>query len=643
MAMPPHALAGQSSQATPEPVAPLAAGIFHSCATLTRGDARVRCWGFSGDGQAGYGNRNTIGDDETPGSLGTVDLGAGRTIRALGAGQYHNCAVLDDATVRCWGYGDEGQLGYNSRSNIGDDEIPGLAGPVNLGAGRTATAIGVGARHTCAVLDGGDVRCWGLGDAGQLGNGNANSVQNPASAGPVNLGPGRTAKAVTGGGAHTCAILDGGDVLCWGIGGNGQLGYGSSTAVLSPASADPVDLGAGRTAAAISTGDAHTCAILDDGNVRCWGLNDVGQLGYANPRAIGDNEAPGSVAPVDLGAGRTAKAITTGESYTCAVLDDGNVRCWGKNDTGQLGYGNTATIGDNETPGSVAPVDLGAGRTAVAIAAGQAHTCARLDDDSVRCWGRGVNWERGSCDRLAIGDNETPGSVLPVDLGVPGTMGAKCPVAPAPTPPGNGVPAPTAAPAPVPSLRPPLPVDPPPDRRATALAAQTARVAALRGCVRGVTRRAASERRRALSGPASSQRRALKRVSQRAKRRQEACRSRHGRRPGSITQLKASTRGAGRVQLTFRAAGTDGAKAPGARSYLVKQSPRPIRSSSAFSRAPALCKGTCSFDVSNPGDKVSLFVTDLRRGRRYYYAVAARDNVSARVGTRSKVVSVRAR
>ena len=180
--MPAGAPAGQSSQATATPVAQVGAGLYHSCALVDAGtlpaptSRPVRCWGFSGNGQVGYANTTVIGDDEIPASAGPVDLGAGRTAIALAAGDYHSCAVLDDGNVRCWGYGNEGQLGQGSRGHIGDNESPGSVAPVRLGDGRTATAITAGGNHTCALLDNGSVRCWGLAEYGQLGLGNTPSI-----------------------------------------------------------------------------------------------------------------------------------------------------------------------------------------------------------------------------------------------------------------------------------------------------------------------------------------------------------------------------------------------------------------------------------------------------------------------------------
>ncbi|HXF00816.1 MAG TPA: hypothetical protein VN458_10790 [Solirubrobacterales bacterium] len=397
----------------------VAAGARFSCARLDTG--RARCWGIGAYGALGYGNTNDIGDTETPASVGPVNLGAGRTVRAISAGFYHACAILDQGDLRCWG---TGPLGYpNTNNQIGDDETPASVGPVDLGAGRTAVAITGGGRHTCAILDNGRVRCWGDGDNGQLGYGNTRSIgfaETPGSVGPVDLGAGRTAVAITGGGYHTCAILDNGKVRCWGEGSQGQLGYGNTKSIgdnEAPGSVPPVKLGKGRKAVAISGGYLHTCAILDNGKVRCWGLNSNGQLGYGDTKKIGDNETPGSVSPVKLGARRKAIAISAYGQHTCAVLNDRTVRCWGTGRYGQLGYGNTRNVGDNENPGSVGPVKLGRGRKAVAIQAGGRHTFALLDNGRVRSWGLGSDGQLGYANTQNIGDNEKPASAGPVNLG----------------------------------------------------------------------------------------------------------------------------------------------------------------------------------------------------------------------------------
>ena len=255
--------------------------------------------------------------------------------------------------------------------------------------------IGAGQAHSCAVLGTGGVRCWGRGDQGALGYGSTDTIgdnEAPASAGPVNLGTGRRARAISVGAAHTCAILDTGAVRCWGDGGFGRLGYGHTGTIgdnESPAATPVVKIGTGRRAVAIAAGTDHTCAILDTGRVRCWGFGADGLLGYGNTTTIGDNEHPASAGPVNLGSGRRAVAIAAGLYHTCVILDTGRVRCWGWGGQGALGYGNTDTIGDNEAPAAVSPVNIGTGRRAVAIAARGDHTCVILDNGRVRCWGNG--------------------------------------------------------------------------------------------------------------------------------------------------------------------------------------------------------------------------------------------------------------
>jgi alpha-tubulin suppressor-like RCC1 family protein len=144
------------------------------------------------------------------------------------------------------------------------------------------------------------------------------------------------------------------------VASNGQLGYGNTRRIgdnETPASVAPVKLGARRKAIAISASGSHSCAVLNNRRVRCWGGGRFGWLGYGNTRDIGDNEHPGSVGPVKLG--RKAVAIQAGGRHTFALLSNGRLRCWGLASSGQLGYGNTRNIGDNEHPASAGPVILG--------------------------------------------------------------------------------------------------------------------------------------------------------------------------------------------------------------------------------------------------------------------------------------------
>ena len=644
VAVPAVASAEQASAPGSAAAARLDAGGMHNCAVV--GGGGLRCWGFSGDGQLGYGSTEAVGDNEAPGSMPPVELGAGRTTTAITAGGFHTCAVLDNAAVRCWGSGFGGQLGRpHNLTDVGDNETPGSVPPVDLGAGRATTGISAGEGHTCAVLDGGDVRCWGHGGHGRLGYAGTSSIgddESPASAGPVDLGIGRVAIAISSGRAHTCALLDGGDVRCWGFGFNGALGHGGgdSNAVLPPGtlppgprppnigddetpaqSGPPIAFGGGRTALAISAGGDHTCALLDDRSVRCWGLNERGQLGYGNKLNVAE---PDKVGGVDLG-GQSARAISAGDAHTCALLESGQVRCWGSGDSGQLGYGDLEAIGDDETPGSVAPLNLG--RSAVAISLGGRHTCARLDDGNVRCWGYAGNGRVGYCSAEDIGDDETPGSAGPLALTSPGGGGCRAPLSPSPPP----------APAPAPGGGGGSAV-----ARSDGIQAQAARLRGLRSCRARAGRHARSEIRRARRLSGSARARARRHIRSHRGRLRRACLRRHGRTPGRVSGLTARAVSGSRVLLSFEAAGTHGRRPPAARSYVVRQSRRPIRSTRAFRRAQSLCGGTCQFrSITRVGGKLTLTVTDLRPGATYYYAVAARDNVSRRVGPRSQTVRVR--
>jgi alpha-tubulin suppressor-like RCC1 family protein len=389
----------------------LASGYEHTCAVLSTG--AVRCWGRGDYGRLGYGNKSTIGDTETPASAGDVNVGG--TVLQIAAGESHTCALLSTGTVRCWGRGDYGQLGYSNSSNIGANETPASAGDVNVGG--TVLQIAAGRFHTCALLSTGAVRCWGDGRYGQLGYGNTSDIgdsETPASAGDVNIGG--TVIQIAAGSFHTCTLLSTGAVRCWGYASYGQLGYGSTSTIgdsETPASAGDVNVGG--TVLQIAAGGLHTCALLSTGAVRCWGAGSYGRLGYGNTSTIGDSETPASAGDVNVGGAVTQ--IAAGTYHTCALLSTGAVRCWGRGDYGQLGYGNTSTIGDDEDETPASAGDVNVGGTVIQIAAGNYHTCALLSTGAVRCWGDGRYGRLGYGNTSNVGDDEHPASAGNVSVG----------------------------------------------------------------------------------------------------------------------------------------------------------------------------------------------------------------------------------
>ena len=282
--------------------------------------------------------------------------------------------MYSSGTIKCWGSGSHGQLGNGKvKQNIGDE--PGEMGSnltvVKLGGGHTATAVSAGDNHTCAILDNDAVKCWGNGEKGRLGQGNEELIGDEAgeieNLPTVNLGDNRTAKAISAGAHHTCALLDNDEVKCWGLGKNGRLGQGNTSDIGDGKdeikNLAAINLGTGRTAKAISAGLNHTCAILDNDTVKCWGSGGSGKLGYGDTarRGMGPGDMGDNLPEVNLGTKRKAKAISTGASHTCALLDNNTVQCFGFNGQGQLGSGNTDNLGDsqNETGDSLPVVDLG--------------------------------------------------------------------------------------------------------------------------------------------------------------------------------------------------------------------------------------------------------------------------------------------
>jgi cysteine-rich repeat protein len=400
---------GCSSECIEQKVVDVALGNFHSCAVLSTGN--VRCWGTGFSGQLGYGNTNDIGDDEHPASAGDVDVGG--TVVQITAGNSHTCALLDAGQVRCWGTSSFGELGYPGLYAVGDDETPASVGDVAVGG--TVIQISAGMFHTCALLDTGKVRCWGDNVSGQLGYGNTDGIgddENPSVAGDVIVG--YDAVQIAAGKDHTCALLNNGAVRCWGNGSYGQLGHGNTLSIgdnEAPAlhGSIPID----GIAVQVTVGTYHTCVRLDGADVRCWGSNSFGALGYPDVAdSLGDNEPPTEVGTVEVGG--PVVDISADGNHTCTVTEVGGVRCWGSAGVGQLGYGNTENIGDDEIPAIAGDVQIDG--AAVRVVAGAASTCALLATGILRCWGRNNFGQLGLASTETIGDDELPTSVDPVQV-----------------------------------------------------------------------------------------------------------------------------------------------------------------------------------------------------------------------------------
>jgi alpha-tubulin suppressor-like RCC1 family protein len=332
-------------------------------------DGTVKCWGRNNEGQLGRGTTQNVNND-----FPAAVTFAGSVV-AIAAGAYHSCALLAGGTIQCWGRNDELQVGDASGASP-------ISAPTNTRSFATVPALGIaaGGYHSCALMSDGTVMCWGDNRYKQSTTGAYASTH---TAQPVTGVTGAT--AVTAGAYHTCALVGGGGAVCWGYNNDGQTGTTASSSNTVAISATQIDAatGAGMNGLA-NFGGWHSCAVLTTGAVSCWGFNGFGALGN------------GSTGPTPLGVPITASlvgvasAVASGGFHTCAIAA-GLVSCWGANDSAQLGR--AAIGGSMPIPGVV----VGALPPAVSVDAGGYHTCAVFSGgtDDVRCWGRNIEGQVG--------------------------------------------------------------------------------------------------------------------------------------------------------------------------------------------------------------------------------------------------------
>lgn len=357
--------------------ATITVGSGHTCAVT--GSGGVKCWGANTRGQLGDG---TNIDRATPVWVSGLTSG----VVAISAGIYHSCALTRFGGVKCWGYNEYGQLGDGT--NI-DRRVP--VSVAGLASG--VVAIQVGSLHSCALLSDGGVKCWGANSLYQLGNGVTSASWTPTPVG----GPATIYKALAAHASRTCAVTEGGAVKCWGrdlsrlpasapgfssgvvavsLGDShycaitvarslkcwghssyGEIGDGS----YNESRHRPVQvLGLASGVTAVDAGARHTCAIVASGAVFCWGDNNFFQTGRP---AGSDVLVPG------LAHGGVAVALSAGDGTTCVVLADRRVQCWGLNHRGQVGDGNVSEYGAGFASG-VSAVLRGQAQSASPLVAG---------------------------------------------------------------------------------------------------------------------------------------------------------------------------------------------------------------------------------------------------------------------------------
>lgn len=288
----------------------LATGHDFSCARRRGGT--VICWGNNFDGQLGDG-RGNIGRTALNLRPSRV-TGLGEAIQ-ISTGEYHACALERSGAVKCWGNGDDGQ--------IGSDAARAFARPQPIVQLEKVKQVASGWSHVCALEHSGSVKCWGRNTEGQLGDGKSGSRLKPVKVATI-----RDGVELVSGYDHTCARTRRGEVWCWGDNSAGQLGAGARG---EPKRNTPVRVDGLGKVAQLAAGHKHNCVRQTSGRIACWGGNSHGQLGEGARRGASLVAARGM---------HNAIGLALGARHTCALRATGDVECWGDSKRGALGpYG----------------------------------------------------------------------------------------------------------------------------------------------------------------------------------------------------------------------------------------------------------------------------------------------------------------
>jgi len=335
---------------------PISAGDNHACAIK---EGKVLCWGANNRGQLGDGNdQDTAIPVEVRGIDTAIQISAGAG-RFVGSPDAHSCALLKGGQVKCWGAGTEGQLGNALQIDAFE--------PVSVQVINNAIQISSGGQFTCALTDIGEVFCWGANHSGQLGTGDNEERKLPVKVRGI-----KGVAQLSTGKQHACVVKVDGTIWCWGANHAGQLGFGEDQSTGIGSSNVPVSVYGINKAVWVGVAESHTCAITADQNVTCWGQNSFG--------ALGDNSEEDAVSPVNTQPRLFASQVDGGNTHTCGIVSDGTVQCWGSN---QGKFGNGSLDGSLKPTASVTAIN-----NARWIDAGEAFNCAQTTDEMIYCWGQ---------------------------------------------------------------------------------------------------------------------------------------------------------------------------------------------------------------------------------------------------------------
>jgi alpha-tubulin suppressor-like RCC1 family protein len=375
-------LAPQAALATTPGASWISAGRIHSCA-LDSGEAY--CWGLNDFGQLGDGNH---AESSVPVAVDTSGVLAGKTLTQISAGGDQSCALDSAGAAYCWGHDVLGGLGDGDGP---DSDVPVAVDTSGVLAGKTLTQISSGLLSACALDSAGAAYCWGSGGEGQLGDGSTAPISGvPVAVDTSGVLAGKTLTQISAGNISTCALDSAGAAYCWGNNYLGALGDGSTTDSDVPVAVDTSGVLAGKTLTQISVGEGFACALDSAGAAYCWGNND-GDLGDGSHA---DSDVPERVVTSGVLAGKTLTQIAAGNVSTCALDSAGAAYCWGINEDGELGDGsiNSSPV---TVPVAVDTSGVLAGKTLTQISVNYGPACALDSAGAAYCWGENEGGELG--------------------------------------------------------------------------------------------------------------------------------------------------------------------------------------------------------------------------------------------------------
>ncbi|MCF7898340.1 MAG: hypothetical protein K9L31_00110 [Candidatus Pacebacteria bacterium] len=387
----------------------ISVGSSHVCAL--KNDGTAYCWGYNWNGQLGD---NTTTQRNTPVQVhGVGDVGYLTDVAQISSGTSQTCATKNDGTVYCWGWNNYGELGDNTTSQRNTPvQVHGVG---DVGYLTDVTQVITDNGFTCALKNDGTAYCWGLNGSGRLGDNTSTQRNTPVQVhGVGNVGYLTDVLQISTGNDYVCAVKNDGTVYCWGANSNGQLGDNTTTQRNTPVQVHGAgNVGLLTSVVQISTGLSHTCVLINDSSVYCWGYNGYGQLG---DNTTSQRNTPIQVVGISVldnfsNVLRMATGLTT--NHNCLIRTDNTLYCWGLNNNGELGDNTTVKKYTPTQVHGVSNVGYLTGITQVSI--GSFYVCALKNDGTVYCWGNNIYGQ--------LGDNTTSQRNTPVQVHGVGNVG----------------------------------------------------------------------------------------------------------------------------------------------------------------------------------------------------------------------------